>query len=87
MLISSIMSLELKLASSEPLSVDQLTKKQLDTELQKGIDSIKEGNVYSADEVDAILAKEFGIWFVYIHRNGTLAGSSIFSVYQDRFIW
>ena len=61
MLISSIMSLELKLASSAPLSVDQLTKKQLDTELQKGIDSIKEGNVYSADEVDAILAKEFGI--------------------------
>lgn len=61
MLISSIMSLELKLASSEPLSVDQLTKKQLDTELQKGIDSIKEGNVYSADKVDAILAKEFGI--------------------------
>lgn len=61
MLISSIMSLELKLASSKPLSVDQLTKKQLDTELQKGIDSIKEGNVYSADEVDAILAKEFGI--------------------------
>ena len=61
MLISSIISLELKLASSEPLSVDQLTKKQLDTELQKGIDSIKEGNVYSADEVDAILAKEFGI--------------------------
>lgn len=61
MLISSIMSLELKLASSEPLSVDQLTKKQLDTELQKGIDSIKEGNVYSADEADAILAKEFGI--------------------------
>lgn len=61
MLISSIMSLELKLASSKPLSVDQLTKKQLDTELQKGIDSIKEGNVYSADKVDAILAKEFGI--------------------------
>ena len=61
MLISSIMSLELKLASSEPLSVDQLTKKQLDIELQKGIDSIKEGNVYSANEVDAILAKEFGI--------------------------
>ena len=55
------MSLESKLASSEPLSVDQLTKNQLDTELQKGIDSIKEGNVYSADKVDAILAKEFGI--------------------------
>ena len=50
MLISSIMSLELKLASSEPLSVDQLIKKQLDIELQKGIDSIKEGNVYSADK-------------------------------------
>ena len=30
-------------------------------ELQKGVDSIKEGKVYSADEVDAVLAKEFGI--------------------------
>lgn len=69
------MSLELKLASSEPLSVDQLIKKQLDIELQKGIDSIKEGNVYSADKVDAILTKEFGIWFVYIHRNGTFSGN------------
>lgn len=55
------MSLELKLASSEPLSVDQLTKKQLDKELKKGVDSINTGNVYSADEVDKILAKEFGI--------------------------
>ena len=36
-------------------------KKQLDKELQKGVDSINTGNVYSADEVDTILAKEFGI--------------------------
>lgn len=34
---------------------------QLDKELQKGVDSINTGNVYSADEVDTILAKEFGI--------------------------
>ena len=38
-----------------------MTKKQLDKELQKGVDSINTGNVYSADEVDTILAKEFGI--------------------------
>ena len=29
--------------------------------LKKGVDSIKAGKVYSADEVDAALAKEFGI--------------------------
>lgn len=34
---------------------------QIDAELQKGVDSIKEGKVYSADEVDAILENEFGI--------------------------
>ena len=52
---------DLKLSSSEPLAVGAMTKKQLDKELQKGVDSINTGNVYSADEVDTILAKEFGI--------------------------
>lgn len=46
---------------SESRSVFMMAKEQLDTELQKGIDSIKSGNVYSADEVDKALFKEFGI--------------------------
>ncbi|MDO4620567.1 MAG: type II toxin-antitoxin system RelB/DinJ family antitoxin [Lachnospiraceae bacterium] len=49
---------ELRLPSSKPLAVGAMTKEQLDAELQKGVDSIKEGNVFSADQVDAVLAKE-----------------------------
>lgn len=37
------------------------TREQLDAELQKGLQSIKEGKIVSADDVDAILSKEFGI--------------------------
>ena len=55
------MPFELKLPSSKPDAVGVMTREQLDAELQKGVDSIKEGKVYSADEVDAALAKEFGI--------------------------
>ncbi|MGE9874915.1 type II toxin-antitoxin system RelB/DinJ family antitoxin [Hornefia butyriciproducens] len=57
------MPFELKLPSSEPLisGAMTMTREQLDAELQKGVDSIKAGKVYSADEVDATLAKEFGI--------------------------
>ena len=55
------MSFELKLPSSKPLAVGAMTREELDAELQKGVDSIKAGKVYSADEVDAVLAKEFGI--------------------------
>ena len=55
------MPFELKLPSSKPLAVGAMTKEQLDAELRKGVDSIKAGKVYSADEVDAALAKEFGI--------------------------
>ena len=55
------MPFELKLPSSKPLAVGAMTREELDAELQKGVDSIKEGKVYSADEVDAVLAKEFGI--------------------------
>ena len=55
------MPFELKLPSSKPLAVGAMTREQLDAELQKGVNSIKAGKVYSADEVDAALAKEFGI--------------------------
>lgn len=43
------------------LSVDTMTGEQLDTELKKGYASIKAGKVYSADEVDKILEKEFDL--------------------------
>lgn len=52
---------ELRLLSSEPAAVGTMTREQFDAELQKGIDSVKAGKVYSADEVDSTLAKEFGI--------------------------
>ncbi|MCD7763160.1 MAG: type II toxin-antitoxin system RelB/DinJ family antitoxin [Lachnospiraceae bacterium] len=55
------MPFDLRLPTSKPLSVGAMSREQLDAELQKGMDSINAGNVYSADEVDDILAKEFGI--------------------------
>lgn len=55
------MPFELRLPSSKPLDIDTMTREQIDAELQKGIDSVKAGKVYSADEVDEMLAKEFGI--------------------------
>lgn len=47
--------------TSTPLSVATMTREQLDTELKKGYASIKAGMVYSADEVNALLAKEFDL--------------------------
>lgn len=55
------MPFDLRLPSSEPLAIGTMTREQLDAELQKGVASIKAGKIYSADEVDAALAKEFGI--------------------------
>lgn len=52
---------DLRIPVKKPLSVADMTKKQFDAELQKGFDSFKAGKVLSADEVDAKLAKEFGI--------------------------
>ena len=52
---------EIKLPPKTPLSIADMTPEQLAAELQKGIDSIKAGRVHSADEVDAILKKEFDI--------------------------
>ncbi len=51
----------LKLPSSKPSSIGATTREQIDRELSKGMDSIKSGEVFSADEVDQKLNKEFGI--------------------------
>lgn len=52
---------DLRLLSVKPLAVGVMTREQIDAELQKGVNSIKAGRVHSAAEVDAALAREFGI--------------------------
>ncbi|MCD7708630.1 MAG: type II toxin-antitoxin system RelB/DinJ family antitoxin [Clostridiales bacterium] len=55
------MPFDLRLPTAKPLAVGAMTREQLDAELQRGIDDIKAGKVYSADEVDRMLAEEFDI--------------------------
>lgn len=43
----------------EPVRDDTLTKKQFDAEIEKGMDDIRSGRVYSADEVEAEMKQDF----------------------------
>lgn len=52
---------EMKLPAGKPVDYDELTKEQFDAEIQKGVDSIREGRTYSADEVEQEMSKEFGL--------------------------
>ena len=45
----------------EPVAYGSLKKKQFDAEIEKGMEDIKAGRVYSADEVEAEMKREFGI--------------------------
>ncbi|MGK4107667.1 type II toxin-antitoxin system RelB/DinJ family antitoxin [Enterococcus cecorum] len=53
--------LHLYLPFATPTAIGAMTQTELDTELLKGIKSLKSGRTYTADEVDAQLSKEFGI--------------------------
>lgn len=44
-----------------PTAIGGMSREQLDTELQKGFASMKDGTVYTLEEVDVMLAEEFGI--------------------------
>lgn len=46
---------------TEPTAIGGRIQEELDKELRKGIESIKEGKIFTADEVDEELAREFGI--------------------------
>lgn len=54
------MPLKLQLPSRIPTAIGSMTRDELDLELMKGIESLKSGS-YTADEVDDVLFKEFGI--------------------------
>lgn len=55
------MPLDLHLPTRKPIAIGAMSREELDAELMKGINSLKSGKCYTADEVDAELAKEFGI--------------------------
>ena len=53
---------EMKLpAYEEPVAYGSLTKEEFNAEIEKGMEDIKAGRVYSADEVEAEMKREFGI--------------------------
>lgn len=52
---------DLRLPYAKPTAIGGMSREQLDAELQKGMDSLKSGKTYTVDEVEAELAREFGI--------------------------
>ena len=53
---------EMQLPSyDEPIAYQALTKEQFNAEIEKGMEDIKAGKVYSADEVEAEMKREFGL--------------------------
>lgn len=52
---------DVRIPSRKPVAAGALSRAELDAELMKGVESLKAGKGYSADEVDAMLQKEFGI--------------------------
>ena len=55
------MPFELRLPVAAPTAIGDMSRAELDRELSKGMDSLRAGRVVSADEVDAALAREFGV--------------------------
>ena len=53
--------LDLRLPSEKPTAIGGMSRAELDAELRKGLASLDTGKAYTADEVDAALAQEFGI--------------------------
>ncbi len=52
---------EVKVPANAPLAMGSLSKAQFDFEIAKGVEDIKEGRVFTADEVEKELKSEFGL--------------------------
>lgn len=49
------------LPARRPVAIGGMCKEELDSELAKGIESFSSGKAYTVDDVDDVLAREFGI--------------------------
>ncbi|MCD7845501.1 MAG: type II toxin-antitoxin system RelB/DinJ family antitoxin [Oscillospiraceae bacterium] len=52
---------EMKLPADRPLAYGALTRAQFDAEIERGMADIENNNVYSADEVEAEMRRDFGV--------------------------
>lgn len=52
---------EIMLPSKYPLVMDELSQEQFDAELLKGINEIENGQVFSADDVEAEMRKMYSV--------------------------
>ena len=52
---------EMKLPQEAPLVYGALSKRQFDSEIEKGIADLREGTVYTADEVESEMKRSYGI--------------------------
>ena len=52
---------EIRLPYGKPEAFGSMTREERDAGLRKGMESIKAGDVYTVDEVDAEMAREFGL--------------------------
>ncbi len=52
---------EMKLPKETPLAFGSLTKEEQDRELEKGMEDIREGRVYSAESVLEELHRDYGV--------------------------
>lgn len=59
--LTQSMPLKLQLPAKRPTAIGALSREELDRELMLGIESIQKDKAYTMDELDAILAEEFGI--------------------------
>lgn len=58
---NALILLDSHLPPAKPTAISDMSRVEIDAELMKGIDSLKSGKTYTADEVDAELAKEFDV--------------------------
>ncbi len=59
--LTKSLPLNLRLPSARPTAIGNMGRAELDAELMKGVESLQSGKTYTVDEVDAELAREFGI--------------------------
>jgi len=52
---------DLSIPAPKPLAAGAISRTEFNAELMKGVNSLKAGKGYSADDVDTLLQKEFGI--------------------------
>ena len=72
---------------TEPLTYGSITAEQFDEEIEKGMADVREGKIYSADDIEIVMNRDYGIQYYGGWKHlSEMVGAFIMEIFMGKIV-